>query len=68
MVGRPDQTKGALVKVLSFDIGGTKMEAALIEFSEQKGQGAFPYRNKSGDQLWGKILERKRIPTERDNG
>jgi len=52
---------------LGLDVGGTKIEAALLEVSDQNGPNStpLPFANSEG---YFRILERERTPTNRDRG
>ena len=52
---------------LGLDVGGTKIEGAILMVSDQE-KGALPLPFDSSKQLQGKILVRKRTPTLRDRG
>lgn len=52
--------------ILGLDVGGTKIEAALIKISQEKTD--LPVATKNGDISYLEILARKRIPTEREKG
>jgi hypothetical protein len=59
--------------VVGFDIGGTKMEGALIRFLpatevQLPSSQLFPYRSQRGELLRGEVLGRMRVPTERHLG
>lgn len=62
---------------IGFDIGGTKIEAALVRFTRftqheklepDVAQAVFPFETKDGRMLAGAILARERVPTERHKG
>ena len=66
---------------MGFDVGGTKIEAALVRFSEGRlvtsvsdAQRAgtsvehFPYEGRDGRRLVGEVVARQRVATERQNG
>ncbi|HLE09914.1 MAG: hypothetical protein A2504_02855 [Bdellovibrionales bacterium RIFOXYD12_FULL_39_22] len=70
--------KGQEKFLLGLDIGGTKVEGVIIKISSDTkntlsshGRSYFPIPSeflKTNDKLWGEIIIRKRIPTERDRG
>jgi fructokinase len=66
---------------IGFDIGGTKIEAALLRFVDAPGstapsgaggeplkKGLFPYETRGGRSLCGEVLARERVATQRQNG
>lgn len=66
---------------VGFDVGGTKIEAALVRFADTPHAPAagaardggptanhFPYEGREGRRLMGEVVARERVATERHNG